>query len=214
MIDYIWRINNFDVFYTNETNGGGDHFALEYIDVIKDWYGKVDHVLEWCSGPGFIGYGLYANDLCDRVSFNEMYLPAIEVLEKTKNNSDNSDNILIHSENSLDTFSRQQKIDLVVGNPPHWESIESAQPCFPFDIKEYYHVPEILIDFEWNAHRSFFLNMKELLSDSGRILLQENKQGSDPEVFETMINDADLKITGVAESQMYDMIYYLEVSHK
>jgi len=214
MIDYIWRINGLDVFYTNETNGGGDHFAIEYIDIIKDRYGKKDHVLEWCSGPGFIGYGVYASGLCNYISFNEFFLPAIEMLEKTKKNSNSNDCISIHTENSLDAFSRQMPIDLVVGNPPHWSSIESAQPCFPFDIEAHYHVPEILIDFEWNAHKNLFLNMKELLSVDGKILLQENKQGSNPEVFESMIYDVDLKITGVAESHMYPDIYYLEVGHR
>ena len=51
MIEYIWRVNGLDVFYTNETNGGGDYFALEYIDAVKESTDPVEHILEWCSGP-------------------------------------------------------------------------------------------------------------------------------------------------------------------
>ena len=87
MIEYIWRIDNFDVFYTNKTNGGGDYFAIEYIDITKEWYTSVDHVLEWCSGPGFIGFGMLASGLAKNVTLSDMYLPAIELAQHTKENN-------------------------------------------------------------------------------------------------------------------------------
>ena len=82
-IEYILRVNELDIHYTNETNGGGDHFLPEYAKVIKKWYGKVDTTLEWCAGPGFIGYGLLAAGLCNSVAFNEIFEPAIEMCKKT-----------------------------------------------------------------------------------------------------------------------------------
>jgi len=213
MIEYIWRINGFDVYYTNETNGGGDYFALEYIDIIRDWYGCVDHAFEWCSGPGFIGYGLLASDLCKNISFNDMYPPAIEMLEQTKSRSKYKNNITIHEGNNINNITSENKFNLAVGNPPHWKDNESASQSLGFNVSEHKHIQEILVDQNWEAHKSFYKNMKKLLHLDGSIVLQENIQGSSPEEFEEMITDVGLKITGYANSVTYDNIYYLIVEH-
>jgi len=213
MIDYIWRINNFDVYYSNETNGGGDFLAIEYLDVVREWYTDVDHILEWCSGPGFIGYGMYAAGLCNRVSFNEMYLPAVEMLEKTKANSNNANDINIYQGSSLDSIPDYIKFDLVVGNPPHWKSVDAANNSLGFDVGQCMHVDDILVDQDWNSHKDFYAGIKQLLSDNGKILLQENSSGSTPEDFRNMIESAGLKISSTAQSKMYadKNIYYIEV---
>lgn len=216
MIDYIWRIDGLDVYYTNETNGGGDFFAIEYMDVVREWYPNIDHAFEWCSGPGFIGYSLLASGLCRNISFNEMYTPALEMLEKTKAHSNYSKNIFIHAGSTLDDVPRSEQYDLVVGNPPHWKDDETASKSLRFDVSKYKHVQDILVDYDWKAHRSFYKNIKELLSDNGKILLQENSFGSSPDDFKTMIDDAGLKIFFTAQSKMYSDkgIYYMEVGHK
>lgn len=213
MIEYIWRINGLDVYYTNETNGGGDYFALEYMNVINEWYTHVDNALEWCSGPGFIGYGLLASNICKNISFNDMYSPALEMLEKTKAHSTYSNNIFIHAGNTLDSIPKSKQYNLVVGNPPHWKDDNSASASLGFDVREHKHVQDILVDYNWEAHKSFYKNMKTLLHPEGNIVLQENAQGSSPADFEQMINDAGLKINSYATSQMYNDIYYLVVEH-
>lgn len=213
MIDYIWRINGLDVYYTNETNGGGDYFAIEYIDIIKEWYDQVEDALEWCSGPGFIGFGLLARNICKNITFNDMYDPAIQMLEQTKLNSKYMKNISIHSGNTLNNMNRSKQFDIVVGNPPHWKDCETASSSLGFDVKEHKHVQDILVDENWNSHRSFYKNMKTLLKPNGNIVLQENLQGSEPGDFKEMIAEAGLRIDSYAESKMYDNIYYLVVEH-
>ena len=216
MIDYIWRVNDLDVYYTNETNGGGDYFAIEYIDVVREWYGTVDHTLEWCSGPGFIGYGMLASNLCNNVSFVEMHNPAILMLERTKQYSKYVDNINIYEGNTLECVPNNQQFNLVVGNPPHWKDVESAASSLGLDIMHHAHILEILVDDNWNAHRDFFKRIKLLLSNNGSVLLQENYAGSSPEDFRQMVDDAGLKINFTADSRMYadKGIYYISVGHK
>ena len=214
MIEYIWRINGFDVFYTNETNGGGDYFAIEYIDLVKEWYVKVDSILEWCAGPGFIGYGMFANNLCNKISFNDKFKSAIDQLEKTKLNSKNPDDIKIYNGGSLSTIPETEKCDLIVGNPPHWKDIQSAETSLNLQFKSFKHVNDILVDTDWKSHTLFYQIAKKLLSDKGKIVLQENLKGSTPKTFERMINDSGLKILSYADSKMYNDIYYIEVSHK
>lgn len=214
MIDYIWRVNGLDVYYTNETNGGGDYFALEYMDVVREFYGSVDNALEWCSGPGFIGYSLLATGLCKKLSLNDMYLPAIQVAEKTRLENKSFSNIVnLYHSNTLDDVN--EKYDLVVGNPPHWKTADSATDSLGFDVHAHLHVLDILVDQDWNSHRSFFNNMKLLLADNGRILLQENYNGSTPEDFKEMIETAGLRISATADSKLYadKGIYYIEIIH-
>lgn len=213
MIEYIWRIDNFDVFYTNKTNGGGDYFALEYIDITKEWYTSVDHVLEWCSGPGFIGFGMLASGLAKNVTLSDMYLPAIELAQYTKeNNLTFTDNInIVHGknlENVTGTF------DLIVGNPPHWSTAEAAANILGFDSTQYDHIEDVLVDPNWNSHKEFFKQAKQILSENGVILLQENYTGSTPETFRLMVQQAGLKISTYTKSKMYKDIYYLEVIHE
>lgn len=214
MIDYIWRVNGLDVFYTNETNGGGDFLALEYMQVVKEWYNKVDSVLEWCSGPGFIGYSFLATGLCDKVAFNDMYEPAIVELKKTRDYN-KLEQVEIHQGSTLENI-KDVQYDLVVGNPPHWKDVESASNSLGFDVTQFKHIEDILVDKDWAAHKSFYNNVKKLLRPDGKILLQENGFGSTPKDFEKIVTDAGLKITSYAESVMYKdkQIYYLEVAHK
>jgi methylase of polypeptide subunit release factors len=209
------------VYYTNDTNGGGDFFALEYIEAVKEWYGNADHVLEWCSGPGFIGYALLATELCNRVSFLEMYPPAIEMCQKTKNNSRLEDKIKIYAGDSPSVIPSTEKFDLVVGNPPHWKNSEAASRSLNFDkigvdIDQASRLYEILVDNNWQSHIDFFTKIKPLLKDDGTILLQENLTGSTPEEFKEILNGTGLKIKSYAKSNKYldKHIYYLEVVHQ
>ena len=208
MIEYIWRVNGLDVFYTNETNGGGDYFALEYINAVKEFYGSVEHILEWCSGPGFIGYGMYANNICNKISFLDKYQPAIEQLNKTKNN----DNIFIYHGDTLDVIPSSNKFDIIVGNPPHWENKKDANKVIPHDNFND-HVADILLDPNWQTHSNFFKCAKSRLADNGVIFLQQNSTGSSPDTFKPLAEQAGLKISTYAQSKMYKDIYYLEINH-
>ena len=48
-IEYIFRVDGSDIFYTPETNGGGDYFFGEYLNLVMEttgfiilWNGVVD----------------------------------------------------------------------------------------------------------------------------------------------------------------------------
>ena len=213
-IDYIWRINDLDVYYTNDTNGGGDYFLPEYASIVKEWYGQVDNMLEWCSGPGFIGYGMLATGLCKNISFSEIFKPAISMLNKTA--IENNLSVDIFTDDTLDNVDKQ--FDLVVGNPPHWGNVADAKHSLqkfgnyaPINDR----LLQVLVDDGWKTHLSFFQNMKKLLKKDGKILLQENNTGSNPELFSQLIKDTGLKILSTAQSVEYKPlnIYYLEVGH-
>lgn len=213
-IEYIYRVNDIDIHYTNETNGGGDHFFPEYAKVAHEWYGEVDSCLEWCSGAGFIGYGMLAAGVCKSVAFNEIFDPCVDILRKTADV--NKLDVNIYTEDTLDNV--EQQFDLVVGNPPHWSTEEYARQAVqainngqPLNER----LQQVLVDKDWAVHKSFFKNMKRLLKPDGHILLQENSTGSDPRMFNDMLKGTGLKVLSHADSiALKELnIYYLEIGH-
>lgn len=229
-IEYIFKVEGSDIFYTPETNGGGDHFFPEYYDLVSEFYCRVGHLMEWCSGPGFIGYGMMACNICDHLTLLDKFKPAVDIAKKTAENS-----FIKHGLDFVDTetiyhrrvFPRttvyhsdtcsvlsDHKIDLVVGNPPHFECKEDAikalsklggTPLFND------HLSEILLDSNWDAHRDMFDEVSTRLSDDGIICLQLHSGGSSPDTFKSMIEESGMRITATFDSAKYDDIYYMEV---
>ena len=229
-IEYIFRVDGSDIFYTPETNGGGDYFFGEYLNLVMENYGRVHHLMEWCSGPGFIGYGMMACNVCDHLTLLDKFEPAVEVAKKTAENSFIKHGLdIIDTENVYhrrvfprttiyhsDTCSvlSDYKLDLVVGNPPHFECKEDAikalsklggTPLFND------HLSEILLDPNWDAHRDMFKEVSTRLSDNGTICLQLHSGGSSADTFRSMVEEAGMRITATFNSVQYDDIYYMEV---
>lgn len=212
----IWRINEIDVFCSKETIGGGHIFGVECLHIIDKKYAKTfNNAFEWCAGAGFLGHGLLATGLTKNIVFNEIYKPAIDLLERTK--IANNLNSKIYHTHVIDDIDMQ--FDLVVGNPPHFVDKETALDAMRWrqmgwEIKG--HMTEILVDYNWKAHKNFFSNIKNKLSKDGVILLQENKNGSTYKTFEEIIKKANLKITDIFDSPQHGHemeIYYMEVCH-
>jgi tRNA1(Val) A37 N6-methylase TrmN6 len=214
----IFKTNDIEVFYEDHMDGGGASFGQEYIQVIKNRYNKkFNNCLEWCSGPGFIGFSLLSNNLCNNISFLEFYKPAINYLEYTKkNNKKYSDKIKIFHSNSVKKIPKEEKYDLIVGNPPHFASdlnfLTSQTPSEAIG-----NTTRISVDINWNTHKDFFKRIKKNLSKDGVILLQENRYGSNVQTFMNFIESYDLQVTDAFfhENSKYDKIfYYLEIKHK
>ena len=228
-IEYIFRVDGSDIFYTPETNGGGDYFFGEYLNLVMENYGRVHHLMEWCSGPGFIGYGMMACNVCDHLTLLDKFEPAVEVAKKTAENSFIKTIDLVDTEKVYhrrvfprttiyhsDTCSvlSDYKLDLVVGNPPHFECKEDAikalsklggTPLFND------HLSEILLDPNWDAHRDMFKEVSTRLSDNGTICLQLHSGGSSADTFRSMVEESGMRITATFNSVQYDDIYYMEV---
>ena len=82
-LEWLYKTNDIPIHYTEETNGGGSFFLLDYIDYFKEHYPnkKFNSALEWCAGPGFIGFGILSCDVCNHITFLETYNKAINLLD-------------------------------------------------------------------------------------------------------------------------------------
>ncbi len=204
-----------NVYYDSWMDGGGTWFGLDYIAVINKRYPTrtFEHCLEWCSGPGFIGFELLSHSICSRLCLSDMYTPAIDRANQT---IDHLPDPLQHRASAYATATLAglpitKQFDLVVANPPHFLECPGDD-----------NIQRIKVDSKWAAHRKFFLNIKQHLLPNGVILLQENQAGSlaREQEFDSDISAAGLQITAVFDSQQYytpddhTQIYYIEIQHQ
>lgn len=199
-----------NVFYTPDLDGGGSWFGQEYIEIIKKRYParKFQHCLEWCSGPGFIGYSLLDHEICDTLGLMDVHAPAIEWAEETANHVPNRcrERVSTWTTGDISAIPASEKFDLVVANPPH----------FPFGVGDA-NSNRINADDGWKIHENFFTHIGQYLADDGIILLQENEAGSTIDTFRSMIESNGLKITDRFNSpnhytpNNFTRIYYLEI---
>lgn len=198
--------NPITVFYTDATDGGGTQFGQDYVPTIKRTYPdrKFSKAFEWCSGPGFIGFTLLSHDLCNFLCLNDIYDPALELANTTKMHPDNNcaDRVSIYLLKDLSLLPGAEQFDLVVSNPPH----------FSKKVSSWANGNRICSDINWEAHKNFFSNITSHLTPDGIILLQENYQGSTPDDFKEMIDNAGLQITNCIDSGKH--FYFLEIQSK
>ena len=208
--------NDIDIFYNIEQDGGGSIWAADVVSLVQQLYPnrKFHNVFEWCSGPGFIVFSLLANSLCSNLFLVDIYQPALDHCTLTKQNLNNKyqENIVeIIKMGSLEDLTDSYQFDLIVGNPPHFDTVTTR-------FSKYYD-PRLFVDEHWDIHKNFFENVKKNLTKDGIIILLESFWGSSPDTFAQMIDDANLQITKYIEydhggGQPLYPLYYLEISHK
>ena len=202
------------VFYTQDTDGGGSLFSNDYVITIKELYPDriFDRCYEWCSGPGFIGYSILGNHLCDTLCLSDIYQPALDQASRTALINDIEKNITIYNSDNWENIPSHEKFDLIVSNPPHFNGSVYILDRMDANPRKY-------MDRDWKIHKKFYQGVKNHLSIDGVILLQEFAWGSGLETFKSMIDDAGLKIqkhflSNYRHPNAGYLLYYLEIVHK
>ncbi len=175
------KYGNINVSYLWKLNGGGIIFSYEFVRLITQKIGKVDHVFEYCAGPGFIGFNLLANNLCDKLTLADVNPEAIEAIKETIKNNNLEDKVTVYESDGLRNIPEYEKWDLVVGNPP-W------LPCSrkKVDIR--------VCDTNNNVHKDFYQNINKFLNPDGNILFIEGAEYTNINDFKNMIENNDLKV--------------------
>lgn len=199
--------NKFSVFWEQNLNGGGIGFGSEYPKIIQDLYPQriFKSCLEWCSGPGFIGYNLLDHGICEKLSLTDIYQPALDMAYKTAQSNNLLDKVNFYCTGFIDQLPNDCLFDLVVANPPHYD-----RPYINDNSR-------IADDSGWKIHKQFYNNIGRYLTDDAIILMQENEDGSKAEMFLDMINESDLHMKRVVKSPGHyisnpTLIYYIEVT--
>ena len=204
--------NGIHVHYDSWMDGGGTWFGQEYVDVIRTRYSNriFNRCYEWCSGPGYIGFGILGAKLAQVLTLSDRYESAIvDAVSATVKFNQLSDCVSAYVGSSLSVLPKHEQFDLVVANPPHYLECPGDD-----------NYQRIAVDINWQAHQDFFAHIGQHLTDNGIILLQENQAGSlnGVEDFRPFIESNNLKITDCFRSTKYydsngpTQIYYIEIS--
>ena len=186
MKKYI-KYNDIEVVYKENLHGGGIRFGQQFIPVVKERFGHVNHVFEFCSGPGFIGFSLLANNLCYKLTVADINPEAVKVLNETIGKNSLESRVTAYLSDCLDAIPETEKWDLVVGNPPH-----------VFCKTEEEHKKDItLYDPNFSIHKKFYRDIRKFLKPTGSILLQEHTESTSINDFKAMIEQNGLKIIDV-----------------
>lgn len=176
----VTRLHGLQVAWRQELEGGGRGFGQDFIPLVGHLFGRVNRLLEFCAGPGYIGFSLLAHGLCDHLVLSDVNPRAIEVMRDTVGMNELEDKVTIYESDGLDGIPSDERWDLVVANPPH----------FPAQLRE--HPSLVTDDPGWRLHRDFYLRVGDFLAPGGSVLLQENSEGSTPDDFVPMLADGGL----------------------
>lgn len=184
MIKKYIKYNDIEVVYKQNLHGGGIQFGQQFIPVVREKFGYVDHIFEFCAGPGFIGFSMLANSLCDKLTLADINPEAIEICNETIKRNGLDNRVATYVSDVLDNIPETEKWDLVVGNPPH---VFCA-------TEEEYKKDITLYDPNFNIHKKFYRDIHKFLKPSGSVLLQEHVESTNVEDFKEMIEQNGLKI--------------------
>ena len=192
------------IYWTDDIDGCGNTMIDDFLDATQFISGNrtFSNALEWCSGPGFWGFGLLFTQTTEKITLSDIYEPNQKpVLHTILDNQLDEQASFVLSDNFKNI--PKQKFDLIVANPPH------------FNMDPYvahYDDPRKYKDKDWKIHQDFFNNVGEYLTQDGVIVLAENVWGSNPDIFRPMIEKNNLKITHDFTSKQYPLdMWYLGV---
>jgi len=180
----IFKAGKINVYYHIEHDGGGTSFGQDFIKLFNylNFY-PTGRVLEWCGGPGFIGFRIYDSYDVTSLTFNDINPSVVKNFNKTlkKNRLQNILYFIGHFNNMP-----KQKFDLVLANPPHFSGKN--------DYPEVVIGRQRIIDENWNIHKDFFENINNFMYPDSALILQENKRASSPEIFEQLMQNTPITL--------------------
>ncbi|WP_030895545.1 methyltransferase [Streptomyces sp. NRRL F-5053] len=184
-------VGDIRVSYTPELDGGGAEFGQAFVPFVRAHLGPVDRLLEWCAGPGFIGFSLLSAGLCTRLDLADVNADTGPLVRDTVRANGLHGRAVGHISDCFAQIPRELRWDLVVGNPPHVNS-EDAETDY-----RRRHPRLIWQDSDWAVHRRFYRQVPGRLRPGGNVVLQENHRFSSPDDFKGLVEDAGLEHVGV-----------------
>ena len=207
--DQTFQAHTITVHYHSALDGGGTTFGQRYSQVLAELYPgrEFANCFEWCSGPAFIGFDLLSRNICKNLYVSEIYEPAIESVRQTiaHNPQACQDHVFYHQAGRISDLPQDWRFDLVVGNPPHWNSKSESL------IGKIAFTDRVSADNNWALHTEFFNNIKPHLNPGAIILLQESSYASGPDSFKEVVENNGMTISDCYWESDNHGFWYLEI---
>ncbi len=194
--------NRIVVFDRPNLHGGGLSWGQDFCRVLLELgIGRCHRLFEYCAGPGYIGYSLFANGFCEELTLADINPDAVAAARRTAQYNQVEDRVHVFCSDGLADIPREEQWDLVVSNPPHFLQRDATDS----EIRA--------IDPGWSVHEKFYSSIREFLRPGGRVVMQENRYGSSTADFEPMIRAGGGRIVaahlGKSVAGVEDGLYYL-----
>ncbi|WP_158895671.1 methyltransferase [Amycolatopsis anabasis] len=193
------------VHHAEHLDGGGNNFGKAYIPFIQRHFASPQSILEWCCGPGYIGFSLLARGLCHTLSLADINEEATAACRKTVQHNHLTEHVSVFRSDCFDDIPTGLRWDLIVGNPPHVNTKTPGETDFQR------RKPRVIyLDQDWDIHRRFYKQAPHHLKPGGNVILQEKYKFSRPETFQPMITDSGLSIVDAIPCEPpYEEYYFL-----
>lgn len=177
------------VSYSIANDGSGTLFKEGFIRTLKNLFPNktFNRCFEWCSGPGFIGFSVLANNITNHLVLGDIHKTALDEALVTAKKNNIEDRVSLYLSDNWENIPKHEKFDLIIGDPPMFNYTHYQHEYFNFDSR-------LFLDIDWNIHRSFFSGAAEHLTDDGSIIILENTYGAGINTFKDMINNSGLFI--------------------
>ena len=202
------RLDKFLIYSANKLDGYGYQTAADAVSFFKHFSKgkKYNHCLEWCSGPGYLGFGTLSQGLTKKLTLLDIHEPNKFIVEKSIEKNDLNNCVDFILSNNFEQHLPSRKYDLIIGNPPHFSFAPTYGNIDPNEHRKYQ-------DKDWKIHKDFFDTVNDFITDDADIILMENTKGSNPDTFKEMISNNNLKIENYCLSVTYpNDIWYIHIT--
>jgi hypothetical protein len=172
--------------YHPSMEGGGIYRSPMFIEVLSLIAPNriFNHCLEWCSGPGFIGYSLLGKGLCKQLDLADIWQPSLTAAKAVKAPC----NVDTWHIRNLCDIQPPRMYDLIVANPPWW----------PGNLLQNQH-NRLGADPDLAILKKFLKDAKNYLTPDGIIVLIEGQTYTGPKDISNALADTGLELTHVLE---------------
>jgi hypothetical protein len=168
--------NQLLVFDRPELAGGGLVYAPDFLRLLLEMgLGRQEHICEFASGAGYIGYYLLAHGFCRRVTFLDINPVAIEAANYTARMNSILERISAYVSDGVDQVPQQERWNVVVANPPQLPSSDPHQNVL------------LTVDPDWNLHRRFYGSIARYMVPGGYVVMIERGPAPEHSLFREMI---------------------------
>lgn len=194
-----YQFKNLTVSFQDKHNGGGVKWAPEFVEHAQALGLKPKRVLEYCCGPGFIGFSLLEGGFGEELLLVDIN-PAVEkdINLTLENNPDFQDKTRFKLATRLAELAGEESFDLIVANPPHVNVLDPNAPRVEFNDP-----PILYSDPSWQIHKNLFEDAAKLLAADGALLLVENGTFSSLSDFLEMGVDFEMQELPASREDFY-----------
>lgn len=176
-----------EVAHFSHLDGGGPRTWPDFVKMVSEHVGPVDHAYEWCSGPGYIGFALLGSGLCNRLTVADINPDAVAACRETVRRNGLEDKVNVYLSDNLRAIPESEKWDLVIGDPPHFPEALQRHIDDGFVLRS--------VDADWKVHKAFFKQVPKHVKPGTHLLLSESRVAGDNDEF----------IIGLVESAGFEL---------